>query len=116
LAEFGRIAAQGLHKLALSIAIVRNEADERVPDMARLVPRVIADGIVARDAQIAIIEAEITAWHRSNPMSQRVVAIPGIGPIIATVIAAAGCHSRPFPPVPSPARISVSSSFLERLR
>jgi transposase len=28
------------------------------------------------------------AWHKSNPMSQRLAAIPGIGPIIATAIAA----------------------------
>jgi len=31
-------------------------------------------------------------------------------------VSPAGCLSRPFPPVPSPARISVSSSLLERLR
>jgi transposase len=70
------------------IAIVRNDEDERVPDMARRVPRVIGDAIVKLDTQIAGIEAQIMAWHRSNPMSQRLAAIPGIGPIIATAIAA----------------------------
>jgi len=88
MAEFGRIAAQGLHKLALLIGIVRNDEDERVPDMAHIVPQGIADGIVARDTQVAIIETRILAWHGSNPMSQRVAANPGIGPIIATAIAA----------------------------
>src|ERR1700730_14045919 len=34
LAEFGLIAAQGLHNVAGLIAIVRNDEDERVPDMA----------------------------------------------------------------------------------
>ena len=28
------------------------------------------------------------AWHKSNPVSQRLATIPGIGPIIATAIAA----------------------------
>jgi transposase len=88
LAEFGLIAAQGLHNLAGLIAIVRNDEDGRVPDMARRVPRVIGDAIVKLDTQIAGIEAQIMAWHRSNPMSQRLAAIPGIGPIIATAIAA----------------------------
>src|SRR3982075_978584 len=37
LAEFGLIAAQGLHNVAGLIAIVRNDEDGRVPDMARRV-------------------------------------------------------------------------------
>jgi transposase len=28
------------------------------------------------------------AWHKSNPVSQRLSTIPGIGPIIATAVAA----------------------------
>ena len=28
------------------------------------------------------------AWHKSNPVSQRLATIPGIGPIIATAMAA----------------------------
>jgi transposase len=88
LAEFGLIAAQGLHKAAELIAILRNDEDERVPDMARQVLRVIADGIGVLDAQVAAIDAQIMAWHRNNPVSQRLATIPGIGPIIATAIAA----------------------------
>jgi transposase len=76
LAEFGLIAAQGLHNGAGLIAIVRNDEDDRVPDMARRVLRVIADAIVKLDTQIADIEAQIMAWHRSNPMSQRLAAHP----------------------------------------
>src|SRR6202023_3154473 len=70
------------------MATVRNDEDQRVPDMARQVLRVIADGIGALDTQIAIIEARIMAWHKSNAISQRLATIPGIGPIIATPIAA----------------------------
>ena len=88
LAEFGLIAAQGLHNVAELMATVRNDEDQRVPDMARQVLRVIADGIGALDTQIAIIEARIMAWHKSNAISQRLATIPGIGPIIATAIAA----------------------------
>jgi transposase len=85
LAEFGLIAAQGLHNVAGLIAIIQNDEDERVPDMARQVLRVIADGIGALDTRIAAIEARIMAWHKSNPVSQRLAAIPGIGPIIAGI-------------------------------
>ena len=88
LAEFGLIAAQGLHKVAGLIAIVRDDKDERVPDTARQVLRVIAEQIDELEMRIAAIEAQIMAWHKSNPVSQRLATIPSIGPIIATAIAA----------------------------
>src|SRR5271168_5375035 len=88
LAEFGLITAQGLHKLAELIAIVRDERDARVPTMARQVLRVMAEQLGDLETRIAAIEAQIMAWHRSNPVSRRLATIPSIGPIIATAIAA----------------------------
>jgi transposase len=64
LAEFGLIAAQGLHKAADLIAILRNDEDERVPDMARQVLRVIADGIGVLDSR----------RRRHNPPGRRATA------------------------------------------
>ena len=40
------------------------------------------------DRRIAQVEAEILAWHRANPVSQRLAKIPGIGPLIASTIVA----------------------------
>ena len=88
LAEFGLIAPQGLHNVAGLIAIVRDDEDECVPDIARQVLRILADQIDAFGRRIVAIEAQITAWHKSNPTSQRLATIPGIGTIIATAIAA----------------------------
>lgn len=88
LAEFGLTAAQGLHNVAGLIAVVRDATDERVPDMARQVLQVIAKQIVELDTRIGAIEVQIMAWHKSNPMSQRLASIPGIGTIMATAIAA----------------------------
>jgi hypothetical protein len=34
------------------------------------------------------VEKQLMAWHKSNPVSQRLASVPGIGPIIATAIAA----------------------------
>src|SRR3982074_574401 len=59
LAEFGLIAAQGLQKLVELIAIVRDVKDERVPDMARQVLRLIAEQIAELDTRIAAIETQI---------------------------------------------------------
>ena len=88
LSEFGLIAAQGLHKMGGLLAIVMDDADARIPDMARQVLKVIAGQIDELQTKIAAIETQILAWHKSNPVSQRLATIPGIGPIIATAIAA----------------------------
>src|SRR2546429_364487 len=37
---------------------------------------------------VAAIEKQLMAWHKSNPVSQRLASVPGIGPIIATALAA----------------------------
>ena len=88
LAEFGVIGAKGLHKVEGLMAIVRNGSEKRIPDVARRVLAVIAGQIDDIEAKIAGVEAQLLAWHKSNPTSRRLATIPGIGPIIATAIAA----------------------------
>jgi transposase len=88
LAEFGVIAPLGLRNVARLIAIVRDESDARLPDLARKVLRVLAEQVEQLQAAVAAMEQQLTAWHKSNPVSQRLATIPGIGPIIATAIAA----------------------------
>ena len=90
LAEFGLIEAQGLHKVARLIAIVMDENDGRVPDIARQVLKVIVNQI--EDTQTRIVglpREQVLAWHKNNPVSQRLATLSqGLGPIIATAIAA----------------------------
>src|SRR5438552_352609 len=88
LAEFGVVAPAGLRNVSRLIAIVRDASDQRLPDLARPVLRVLATQVELAQAAVAKVEKELTAWHRSNPLSQRLATIPGIGPIIATAIAA----------------------------
>jgi transposase len=88
LAEFGIIAPQGLRHAGRLTAIVRDEDDAVLPDLARQVLQVLAVQIEQLDAAVAAIEKQLMAWHKGNPVSQRLATIPGIGPIIATAIAA----------------------------
>jgi transposase len=88
LAEFGVIAPQGLRNVGKLIAIIRDEEDARLPGMARQVLAVLALQIEQVEAAIVTLEKQLMAWHKSNPVSQRLATIPGIGPIIATAIAA----------------------------
>src|SRR5262249_33903003 len=81
------VAAQGLRNVAQLIAIVRDEDDLRLPDVARQVLQVLANQIEQIEAAITALEKQLMAWHKTNPGSQRLASIPGIGPIIATAIA-----------------------------
>jgi transposase len=38
-------------------------------------------------AQLTAIEAKLMAWHRGNETSRRLAQIPGVGPVIASLIA-----------------------------
>src|SRR5215831_7186085 len=88
LAEFGVIAPQGLRNVGKLIAIVRDEGDAQLPDLARQVLQVLANQIEQIETAVTALEKQLMTWHKSNPVSQRLASVPGIGPIIATAIAA----------------------------
>jgi len=70
LAEFGMVAAQGLRNVAQLIAIVRDEDDLRLPDVARQVLQVLAN-------QIEQIEAAITALEKQLMATRRIPSVSG---------------------------------------
>src|SRR5262245_28906012 len=69
-------------------AVLLHRGRERLPDLARQVLQVLAGQIEQLAAAVAAIEKQLMAWHKSNPVSQRLASVPGIGPIIATALAA----------------------------
>src|SRR5437660_8511395 len=71
LAEFGMVAAQGLRNVAQLIAIVRDDCDTRLPDVARQVLQVLANQIEQIETAITALERQLLAWHKTNPVSQR---------------------------------------------
>src|ERR1051325_6743569 len=88
LAAFGVIAPQGLRNVGKLIAVVRDVGDARLPDLARQVLEVLAAQIEQLEGAVAAVEKQLMAWHKSNPVSQRLPPTPGIGPVIATALAA----------------------------
>jgi transposase len=69
--------------------------------VARQVLQVLADQIEQIETAVAGLERQLLAWHKTNPVSQRLASIPGIGPIIATAIATTVAE---WPARTSPAR------------
>src|SRR5919201_1733725 len=76
-----------LRNVGQLIAIVRDDSDRRLPDVARQVLLVLANQIEQIEAAVTALERQLLAWHKTNAVSQRLASIPGIGPIIATAIA-----------------------------
>ena len=88
LAEFGLIAARGTDKVG-SLVMLLDDPTADLCGLARQALRPLADQLAAVEAQIEAIEAAIGSWHKASETSRRLATIPGIGPIIASAIAAA---------------------------
>jgi transposase len=88
MAEFGIVARVGLPHVKALLEVIADPEDTRLPPDARTSLHGLAVQFVSVDREIVAAERRIHAQHRSNPVSQRLETIPGIGPIIATAMAA----------------------------
>lgn len=88
LAEFGFIAAKGIHKLPDLIKIVSEAPAVALPEMTRAVLSGFLDAIALINQQLADIEKRLRAWHKTNPQSKRLETAPGVGLISATALCA----------------------------
>src|SRR5262249_42552329 len=64
LAEFGIVAAQGLRNVSELIAIVRDDGDTRLPEVARKVLQVLENQIEQIEPAFAGLEGKWLAWKR----------------------------------------------------
>jgi len=84
-AEFGVIAGKGLGKVGPLLAAIEQEAT--IPSEAKDMAVVLGQQIAELDTKIKAIEVKLTAAHKTNPVSQRLATIPGVGPLIALTLA-----------------------------
>ena len=89
LIEQGIAVRTGAHNLRKSLfAILKNRADEISPRMHDLIVGLYEDWLWL-DERIETITGEIEAISRRGANCQRLVSVPGIGPIISTAVVAA---------------------------
>jgi transposase len=86
LAEFGLVVAKGIGRVDELIALA--QADAALPQAAQAAVKGLALHLEDLDASIDALEDEIAKANAQNPTSQLLDEIPGIGPLIASVIAA----------------------------
>jgi transposase len=84
-AEFGLVAAKGRAKL--EPLLLRLQSDATIPLLARELFIEHAKEYAQLTAQLAAVDAKLMAWHRANEVSRRLARIPGVGPVIASLLA-----------------------------
>jgi len=87
LTEFGYVVRQGVGHVGKLVEIVGDPTSD-IPAEARPVLVVIAQGLQALQAQIALLDREIAARAKADPVAQRLMTVSGIGPVIATALVA----------------------------
>ena len=83
-AEFGLVAAKGPARIEPLLA--RIAADETLPALARELFAEQAKEYAQLGARLTAVDAKLMAWHRQDERSRRLTRIPGVGPIIASLL------------------------------
>ena len=86
LAEFGLIAAKGIHRLEELLALAR--AEGALPEEARAAVEMLALQIEQLDMRIDGMAKSIGKTNAKSPTSRLLMEVPGVGPLIASAIAA----------------------------
>ncbi len=88
MAEFGVVAPVGVPQVKKLLSIIADTDDARLPPVARICLESLVRQFLSLHEEICATEKHIHVWHRSNEVSRRLETIPGIGPIIASALAA----------------------------
>jgi transposase len=83
-AEFGLTAPKGLARIEALLADIA--ADATVPALARQLFAMQAGEYTELEARIVAIDAKLLAWHRASALSRKLTAVPGVGPVIASLL------------------------------
>jgi len=96
LAELGIEAPVGRNGVEELLNIVADPSDKRVPEVARMCLAALGAQLHRIKEQILAFDRMITAWHRSNEVSRRLDAVPGVGPMLATALVASIADPKAF--------------------
>jgi transposase len=96
LAEFGIAAAQRRRGLGELLAIVADTEDDRLPLLARELLAMLADQLRALDDRVKELDRRLVQLARTDMLCRRLAEVPGIGPVVATALAATVADARLF--------------------
>ncbi|MGH8525791.1 MAG: IS110 family transposase [Gammaproteobacteria bacterium] len=96
LGEFGIVVPRGMGKLFESLPRILDDSANGLPDLMRQLLVRLRDHLRLLDEQVGELDRQIQLCHRQDERSRRQAAIPGIGPITATALAASVSDARAF--------------------
>jgi transposase len=95
LAELGFVANPGIAHLAKLAERVMADKDA-LPSYASAALEILIRQIMAVSAEIAELDQQLVVWHAKSEASRRLAAVPGLGIITATAIAATVTDAEQF--------------------
>ncbi len=96
LAEFGQIIPQGMAQLRERVPDILEDASNELPGAFRQLIQRLLEHLKVLDVQVDGLDDQILAWHRTNPDSQKLAQIPGLGPITASALVASAGDAKQF--------------------
>ncbi len=96
LAEFGIVAGVGRNGVEALLKVITDKTDARIPDVARDCLFGLGEQLESIKHQVRVLDAKIMAAHRTNELSRRLEAIPGVGPRVATALVASIADPKAF--------------------
>ena len=94
LAEFGLVVAKGIGRVDELLALAL--ADAALPESAKAAVKALSRHLEGLDASIDAVEEEIAKANEQNPVSRLLDEIPGVGPLIASLVAASVADASVF--------------------
>lgn len=96
LAEFGLVFAQGRAQLRRALPQVLEDADNNLPDLARVVLAELYERLLDQEQRIALYDQRVKAIGAQSEPARRLMQIPGVGPLSATAIIGTVGEARDF--------------------
>jgi transposase len=96
LTEFGLVMPVGIRSIGRKLPEFLEDAENGLLGMSRALFARLFEHFRALDRQVDELEREINAWHREDTASQRLQAIPGIGPLTASALSASVSDAKVF--------------------
>ena len=96
LTEFGVVAAQGAPGAEDLKAVVRDDKDARLPDLARAALAPVLDELDGLKRSLKDLDLLIAARVKGDETCRRLKTVPGVGPIVASAVEARAGDARRF--------------------
>jgi len=94
--EFGVVVPMGWRTLLKSVPEHLTATGSPVPTLLQEPLLEQLEALRAATARIVALEKQLASWQRSEPECQRIMAIPGVGPLTASAVVASVTDARQF--------------------